>query len=427
MNYWTGASPPQEANLSKISESINMRDDFQRWLFEGNTVKYTPEVVLSCIDKISKYAVRKKIAVDDLWKYTSHDVFEPVYNKLVKSILLRIFDRNTYGVFIIAGNLYLSFLKEKPLIHKDETNNNAVKEKEEESIVVPDSLPKDQIDPEAVIAWLVTQPNANGALYLENVVRQYMWALRSTPAKLETSLLPDSVNIFTCRTPEALNAYWDIFKAAPNYKQVNRRTSGGFSAGMSCLLRYLQYLTGEGLVANSPTKEQPRPVEIESTMQKRHKLDPVVVEQCKDVLSAYFSNGYRLNSPIEMVRFRSFAKEFLDEELPTSDEMLKSYISACGMTFDGKVYVVSMQTKERIKKSVEDYFAKGAQVIFFAEFYARNENWLLEANIVSEEMLNTILHSLFPNLSYTLTYFGYTDASVPVALEKEILRVWGKM
>ncbi len=154
-------------------------------------------------------------------------------------------------------------------------------------------------------------------------------------------------------------------------------------------------------------------------------LDSAVVEQLTDVLSSHFANGFRLNSPIEMVRFRTFAAEDLGEELMLSDEELKSYIAACGTTFDGKVYAVSAQAKERIKELAEDYFVDGAQAIFFAEFYAKNENWLFEASVVSEDMLIKILRKLFPKLSFTQTYFGYTDVSVFAALESEILRVWG--
>jgi len=104
-------------------------------------------------------------------------------------------------------------------------------------------------------------------------------------------------------------------------------------------------------------------------------LNPAVVKQLTDVLSSHFTNGFRLNSPIEMARFRSFAAEDLDEEITLADEELKSFIAACGTTFDGKIYAVSAQAKERIKGLAEDYFADGAQAIFFAEFYAKNENF----------------------------------------------------
>ncbi len=298
------------------------------------------------------------------------------------------------------------------------------------------------IDPENVISWLVTQPNANGTLYLETVVRQYMGALRATPPKLQISAVFDVRSVFTCHTPDELNAYWDIFRTAPNYKQVNSSTSGMFSAGMSCYMRYLQHLSNElnvekqdvlyftcpELCAQTGTlevKTDTRPANVVPVAPHKPALDPEVIEKLTVVLSAHFANGYRLNSPIELARFRSFATKDFGEEIVLPCEELKRYISACGITYDGKVYAVSAETKEQIRDLVNEYFFDGAQAIFFAEFYAKNENWLLGASVVSEDMLTGILRRLFPKLSFTQTYFGYTDASVFAALEGEILRVWG--
>lgn len=155
-------------------------------------------------------------------------------------------------------------------------------------------------------------------------------------------------------------------------------------------------------------------------------LDPEVVEKLTNVLSAHFANGYRLNSSIEFARFRSFAAEDFGEEIELSHEELKEYISACGIMYNGKVYAVSTETKERIQELVDEYFSGGAQVIFYTEFYAKNENWLHQASVVSEDMLIDILQGLFPGVSFTRTYFGYTDDPVSVALKREILRVWGE-
>lgn len=432
------------------------------------------------------------------------------------------------------------------------------------------------IDPKDVIAWLVTQPNANGTLYLKKVVRQYMDALRAAPAKLQIPEVFDVKSVFTCHAPDELNAYWDILRAAPNYKQVNSSTSGMFSAGMGCYMRYLQHLKDTATMPEvadklkEPQEAQPPQTEAETPTESTRRvdfdrpetcaqtrpltctvkgqavvpskqnwsqllvaitellfaegnpnldtlnrkplygrkifflptksdfgtcsqlsngkwiytncnsqtivsiirnlcqhcgvdlddvtityepkcgnpkqsvqtykrraanvvpaapprpvLDQAVVEQLTEVISSHFSNGYRLNSLIEMARFRSFVAEDLDEEITLTDEEIISYIKACGTTFDGKVYAVSAKAKERIRGLSENYFADGAQAIFFAEFYAKNENWLVEASVVSENMLIGILRSLFPKLSFTQTYFGYTDASVIATLEGEILRVWG--
>jgi hypothetical protein len=311
-----------------------------------------------------------------------------------------------------------------------------------ELAIVVERMSNSAIDPEDVIAWLVTQPNANGTLYLENVVRQYVGALRAAPAKLQIPVAFDFRGVFTCHTPDELNVYWAIFRAAPNYKQVNSSTSGMFSAGMGCYMRYLQHLSDELNVekpdivdfthpelcaqTRTPSVQTYTPsANVVPAALPKPAFNREVNEKLTDVLLAHFANGYRLNSPIEFARFRSFAAEDFGEELVLPHEELKRYISACGITYDGKVYAVSGETKERIKELVDEYFSDGAQAIFFAEFYARNENWLFDSSVVSEDMLIDILRRQFPKLSFTQTYFGYTDASVFAVLEGEILRVWG--
>lgn len=86
-----------------------------------------------------------------------------------------------------------------------------------------------------------------------------------------------------------------------------------------------------------------------------------------------------MNSPIEMRRFRSFAAEDLGEEIKLTDKELIKQIAACGMFFGDNVYPISVETKKRIKETADSYFSDGAQVIFYAEFYVKNESWLSRA------------------------------------------------
>ncbi len=472
-----------------------------------------------------------------------------------------------------------------------------------------------------------------------------MRVLQAAPAKLQIPVLLEGRNVFSCHTPEELNAYWAICKAAPNYKQVNSSTSGMLSAGLGCYMRYLQHLSGElntekpdvvqlvechnleyvdkrdsggalwviggrellsvmlklrefgfhftfkvggGRSSDSrdawwykssetasgqkfevskkaqPADNEPKGItnsaqrvdfthpelcaqtrpltctikmqpvvpskwnwsqllvaitehfiteanpnlelldrkplygskefflrsksdygtcsllsngkwiytnynpqtivsiirhlcrycgvdldDVIITYESKHVkprqsrqryarlanvvpampyravLDPTTVAQVTEVLSSHFSNGYRLNSTIEITRFRSFFAKDFDFEVTLTDEELTSYIAACGTPFDGKIYAVSAQAKNRIKGLVEDYFADGAQIIFFSEFYAKNESWLFESSVVTDDILIDILRGLFPDLCFTKTYFGYTKVPVFAALEAEILRVWG--
>jgi len=569
-----GANKPESTHIvsdHRISAD-SIRACFFQWLSDGHAKQYPPQVIISCIDKVSEYVVRKKRSSIGIWECTQPNSFYPLYKRLANAKLFRITDRNTHKVFVEAGELYLRFLEEKPFTLKK--NAVACVEPEKVKSEIGPKQDESNINPEEVIDWLITQPNANGTLYLENVVRQYMGMLRTTPAKLEITDIEELGVVFKCHTPSELNKYWEICKAAPNYKQVNRRTSGMFSAALNCYERYLQhlednindeeaiikkdnqqvseiinandtitteltrnvdfnhpelcaytkplscYIKGQPVVPirwnwsqllvaiterfivdeyknldslsstflygsnvffldqkpqfgtcsklsngmwiytnynsqtvvtiirnlcehcgvdlddvaityklkrNSPDQAVPtdsQSIQMMSEIQFKPKIDSSLIERLTDILSTNFSNGFRLDSPIEMMRFRSSAASSFGDRLTLSDDNLKAYITACGPSFEGKVYVVSAEVQERIKEIIDDYFANGAQVVFYSEFYAKNEKWLFGASIISEGMLIEILRSLFPESSFTRTYFGNLSESISVVLANEILRVW---
>jgi hypothetical protein len=301
--------------------------------------------------------------MSSLWEYKDHNAFTLVYRSLIEARLLRIIDRNTYKVFIVAGQLYLRFLKEAPFI-RETVIDVIAGEKATAPVVTINSGDIDDI-----VAWISAQPD---------------------------TIVPDDI------------VTWLLTQLSIDDTQYSEDASEEYE--------------GESLTqTEAPLHQAEAAFLIDSSSQ----IDLSVVPQLTNVLSLHFPNGYRLNSPIELTRFRSFAANDLGEELALTDEELQSGIVACGTTYDGKVYAVSEQTKEQIKTLAENYFADGAQVIFFAEFYAKNEDWLFGASVVSEDMLTDILHGLFTKMSFTQTYFGYTDATVPSALKNEILRVWG--
>lgn len=271
-----------------------------------------------------------------------------------------------------------------------------------------------------VVSWLITQPNANGTLYLEHVVRQYMWTLQSAPLKLYPQ---KAINIFSCRTIDELNVCCNILESAPNYQQVNKGTSGALSAGLKCYKRYLEHLA---IAEQFPCSMDMQVELISAKGTVNISLDNMVLSQTTKILSAYFSNGYRINSPIEMIRFRSFSKNEYGEDFLLTDDELKSHIKACGTMHDVKVYIVADESKAKIQDLASSYFTHGAKVIFYTEFYAKNENWLFDANVVCEEMLVELFRSLFPEMLFTMTYFGLLDSSVFTVLESEILRVWNE-
>ena len=75
--------------------------------------KISPQVAIDCLDRISEYIISKKIACS-IWEISNINVYKPVYQKILNAKLLRIIERKTYKTFTLVGQLYMSFLREKP-------------------------------------------------------------------------------------------------------------------------------------------------------------------------------------------------------------------------------------------------------------------------------------------------------------------------
>lgn len=573
----------------QVIHDAGPKQAFFDWLSTRNANKYSPSMAVSCINRISEYAINKNICHTDFWCITQPSDFEHIYTKILESKLLKILDRNTYKTFIVVGQLYLKFLMEKQFsndvtdvdcegMHISVTPLSESTDKQEFFLSEKpvDKQAWHDLDPEDLIAWLITRPNANGTLYLERVVRQYIWALRYAPAKLILTTM-DNRNVFSCQTIEELNSMWEVFKSAPNYKDVNQRASGQFSAGLGCLSRYLEYLSERQ--GNTPTHVKPweqlpndvqtiqnkppvhfailvdfdRPGQCAQTkpvsctingqpvipnklnwsqllvaiterfitegnpqlaeLDKKplygakafflpHKpgigtsallsngkwistnyppqiivviirnlcnqcgvklddvaisylpknasiewfakrpirdrastpdlftaslaFEPDVLKAVSDILTAHFPNGFRADSPIELMRFRSYSDNASVDGLPVKDEDLFKVISLCGTLFEGKVYVVSEETKSRLKEEINAQVDSSLEIIYYSKFYDRHESWLFAGEVISEAMLKHIIQTLFPEFSYKAGYFSTNrnNGTELSAIEKEILRIW---
>jgi len=256
-----------------------------------------------------------------------------------------------------------------------------------------------------------------------------MGALRTAPTKFEIPNLGiDTKNVFAYHKPIELIMYWNLLKDAPNYKQVNSITSGMFSAGMSCYLRYLEHLEKDSSL-NAAIDEETKDRKLETdncptTNTNSASLDKETTAAIDLVLAKKFSNGFRYSNGIELSRLRRLIKDQLGKELILSDDEIVKYVRSQGTEYAGKTYIISKDTKEHIQRLVEGYFQNGAVAIFYAEFYAKHESWFFESSIVSEDMLADALRANFKSFYFTQTYFGKTNDSVYSVLQNEILRVW---
>lgn len=133
--------------------------------------------------------------------------------------------------------------------------------------------------------------------------------------------------------------------------------------------------------------------------EKCEKWEPMYAKELVSLLSTRYQYGFRLGSPIEMIRLRNYA-EARGVLLPESDEVLEKEIAASGELIDGKIYALSEDLLEEVGSLTDNIFAAGVQVIFLDVFLDKNSDWLEEHHVMSIEMLRNILKKSRPHYYY---------------------------
>lgn len=88
--------------------------------------------------------------------------------------------------------------------------------------------------------WLTTQTNARGQPYKNYVANRYAACLRTETLKLDIPLSAEERDVYRCRTLQGFDRLNQIFRAAPNFREVDQSWGhGAFSAGLSAYRRYV--------------------------------------------------------------------------------------------------------------------------------------------------------------------------------------------
>jgi hypothetical protein len=123
--------------------------------------------------------------------------------------------------------------------------------------------------------------------------------------------------------------------------------------------------------------------------------DGYILGQIKEVLCQRFARGFRLNSSIDLKRFRHFYMDYTGRDYQKSDECLITDIEACGIVSENKLYVPERILPNEIKRNIvtfiEDTFKTCRKYIYYSTIFQHFEDDLLESIIVNEGMLRSYI------------------------------------
>lgn len=427
----------------------NKQEEFAAWIQAIYGNKYSVKMCLECISDASDYAVNHHIAKANFWDINDYKEFNRIRVKMSGSRIFRFFNRSLYKNFDKVGKLYSDFLKEvfisdtpKQDTSKEESYNTLSKfaqdyptgtvkgllTQESDIVLNPDGyISERQENQETLVPtsdniksldqyaeWLIKvkqSSNVTARLYISSIKSANRFALAHQLIAVDIWVMRDDLLKSAVQLVLSDEEFFDY-----NASQHNR-----FSAALKS---YVTFRTGEVLPITKKRKRKSSiSSSIDTTQAKKVEDCP---ESIKNLLLAKFPYGLRIDSIIDIMKFKSYAEDE-QVEFTADDDLLKAQILNFGITCEGKSYFISDESCSEIMLLLDSIFDAGHSVIYYENLYNLHQELCEKCHVYSQELLGCLLERRFP-LIYTAKNF-ITKNSCRMkesdAVEFELARVWG--
>lgn len=444
------------------STPASMRDAFSEWLSDGNIKKFSPQVTIACLDKISEYVKSKKISCS-IWEISRLSIFKPVYQKVMDAKLLRIMDRNTYKTFTIVGKLYMKFLKEKPwkktTREETESLSSQYDEEKHKSFSLSPLKNKDNdtttntqsnqvVDFNIKLNLSYTRPisisyfshakallSSWTQLYVEmfaflyedypHLFQEEMCFSKSSGTRLD---LGNDTSINKMVAPKPIpntELYIETNLSATNIIDKIRDLLD------LCLVDYenvvITYQKKTQITADIISDVEPdKNPFAQNTMLKSNTEQKSVIEgnvnstekeKTMDIMKSRFKNGFRKSSNIDFERFKIFYTDQYDEEFQHDAEWINNLLATEAFVYDDRAYIYD----EDVVTSVFSYLEQiDSPCVFIDAFFNKYSSELYTFNIFSIEMLRAFIEKNYHGVSVKWDYILRQENISPSDLIKEV-------
>ena len=388
------------------------RDVFSSWLQIKQIKKPAPNLIMMAIDEVSEYAMKHNVLKVSVWEISDEDKFNAFRLKMQTMRLFRLSNKNAATIFDMCWKHYIAFLKERKSDDKKESETPDIA-----PIVNDDQSPtvnnERKLDIDSFYRWMITEANM-----APSSCRAYASSFR-TACDYAFSNGLTSEKLYEIADDGVLKEQVEKVLQNIDFQNYNADQHNRFSA---TLKKYLEYRTGIILPLRAP-KDEP----IQNTT--RHSYRDQVIA----VLKEHYSYGFRLESIIDIKRFRRYAEE-QTTELPESDDDLKTEIRKAGVKIDDKVYLIEEDTFAFVRKTLESLTSDGSKILFYDCIYDSDTSSMEDHYITSADQLKAIMKQCRQNIFDNLAEIHFAKNFVSLLGEQmekdavtiELQRVWGE-
>ena len=407
---------------------INHKTGFASWLLQQKRIKGTPNSVISATEEASEYALKHGVTKTSFWSMDDHLIYLQTIRKLLGMRLFRVMHRNAALYLDKVYTYYADYLKnhqatapqdvtaiehgKNDASHETPTSAPTAESSEKQSLVTLPSTNEDDVL-NKFSTWLLDEKKMASAS-----ARGYASSLKSINSYciqngiISTSFILCSADSIVLNTESILkNDTFQIY----NEGQHNR-----FSAAIK---KFFEYITGTEYGAEKSKRES----------KKRKNDNNEYANQIINVLVNHFVYGFRLDSPIEIRRFRRHAEND-SIDLPEADDVLISGIKNIGTKIEDKVFYFTEDTLSYIKNAIKQMSSDGSTILFYECVYEFDVAGMEERYITSADFLKQLLKqcktSIFEDLSeinFAKNFLSLAGSYMERdAVTNEIKRVWGE-
>lgn len=411
-HHWIDYSKEEQHMTSEDTYTVRSnRDAFSSWLQIKQIKKPAPNLIMMAIDEVSEYATKHNVSKVSVWNISDEEKFNALRIKMQAMRLFRLSHKNAATIFDMCWKHYMAFLNNRK---NEETGtsrsqDNIHNENNSHSVAVNGER---KMDIDSFYEWMTMEANM-----ASSSCRAYASSFRTAcDYALSNGLI--SEKLYEIADDEVLKEQTAKVMQNIDFQNYNAEQHNRFSAALK---KYLEYRTGIVLPLRAP----------KDTTIKNATCYPYR-EQVVAVLREHYPYGFRLESIIDLKRFRRYAEE-QNAALPESDDNLRVEIRKAGVKIDDKVYLIEQDTFAFIRKTIEALAHDGSKILFYDCIYDSDASGMEDHYITSADQLKAIMkqcrQSIFESVSEI--YFAKNFVSLlgeqmeKDAITIEIQRVWG--
>lgn len=153
-------------------------------------------------------------------------------------------------------------------------------------------------------------------------------------------------------------------------------------------------------------------------------FDSKIIERYKEVLHDKFLKGYRLDSNIDLRKFKKTYEIIYGDIDDKDDETIRKIIKCCGIEHDGRLYLsetmISEDSKSKLLSYIDELFSAGREIIYYSAVFKELTEVFYGSRIYTPEMLKAYLEHVAADKYYFEKQYLSVGANIKAEPVEEI-------